>query len=64
MVIGGVQYTKRDEASKAFHTKLMEYVSKNEAEIGSFMGLRLSISFSVFHNMHLATLRGAMSYEI
>ncbi|MDD2649411.1 MAG: helicase-related protein, partial [Eubacteriales bacterium] len=62
MIINGKSYNTRKEAGEALLAAVKNMKNGNEVEIGSYKGLKLSLSYDTLNKSFTLTSKGAISY--
>ena len=63
MTIKGVTYTEKEPAAKALLDACKTVSSKEEVNVGNYMGFHMSMSFDSFSKTFNLLLRGSMTYQ-
>ena len=63
MTIKGITYSEKEPAANALLEACKMVTSKDEVNIGSYMGFHMSLSFDSYNKKFSLLLRGSMTYE-
>ena len=63
MTVKGTTYTEKESAAKALLEACMAVSSRDEVNIGSYMGFHMSLSFDTYYKTFNLFLRGSMTYQ-
>ncbi len=65
MMVGGKVYDERKEAGAAIIAMCREiHGINNTAEIGEYMGFKMSATFDAFNNRYVLTVKGSMAHDM